>query len=150
MLFADGDEVFLTATNEDSEEVYFVKRGASVIVQSKLSASEKAAFDEAKDKALEPFLKSEAFGAIATRDVDPSKTVPMIYVLKWKIKGQQREANARVCLQGFQHEGTTSGKAVNVESPTLSKLGRNLVFYVTDKSYMLPVLGPGFRVRFWL
>ena len=101
-----------------------------MIVQAKLTAQEKDAFDKAKDKSFEPFLKNAAFSAIATKDADPGKTVSMIYVLKWKIKDKVREANARICLQGFQHEDTTSGAAVNVESLTLSKLGRSVVFYI--------------------
>ncbi len=80
MLFADDDEVFLQ-TNENEEEVFFVKRGANLIVQSKLNEQERAAFDIAKDKAFEPFLKNEAFTAIAEKDADPGKTVPIIYVL---------------------------------------------------------------------
>ena len=135
MLFADGDEVLLAEAQDFEEsrpedEVFFVKRGTSNIVQAKLSPSEKIAFDVAKDEAFTPFLKNQAFKAVKQNQTDPGKTVPMIYVLKWKVKGKDREANARVCLQGFHHEDATNGTAINVESPTLSKVGRSVVFYL--------------------
>ena len=47
-LFADGDEVFLHDHAEGEEEEFcFVKRSANVIVQAKLTAQEKDAFDKA-------------------------------------------------------------------------------------------------------
>ena len=50
----------------------------------------------------------------------------MRFLPKYKMKDGIQTANARIILQGFKHVDVAS-KKLETESPTLSRVGRNLV-----------------------
>ena len=108
-----------------SDEVLFVNKSTNTIVWSRLTENEKSLFDDAKDKALLKYINRNAWRPVKRVTSDSKKTCPIVFVLKWK----NGAAHARVCLQGFKNEDSTS-KLLNKESPTMSRIGRSFIFLV--------------------
>ena len=84
------------------------------------------AFDEAKDAALRFWSENKAWKPVDASEARPGEAVPMRFLLKYKMKDGVQTANARIILQGFKHVDVAS-KKLETESPTLSRVGRNLV-----------------------
>ena len=59
--------------------------------------------------------------------VGSANTAMAQFPIKYKEKKTGKEANARLILQGFKHVDVLSGR-VDKDAPTLSKLGRHLVY----------------------
>ncbi|CAK0792453.1 unnamed protein product [Prorocentrum cordatum] len=124
-----GDDELLLLY-EDEEMIYLTnaaKRDA--VVEARLTPDEKVQFDEAKTKALLPWIENQAWQAVNEATAGAGEVCPMRFLLKWKMKDGVREANARVILQGFHLEEVTS---TNVEkaSPTLTRLARYLILLI--------------------
>ncbi|CAK0910898.1 unnamed protein product, partial [Prorocentrum cordatum] len=99
------------------------------VVEARLAQDEKVQFDEAKTKALLPWIENQAWQAVNEATAGAGEVCPMRFLLKWKMKDGVREANARVILQGFHLEEVAS---TNVEkaSPTLTRLARYLILLI--------------------
>ncbi|CAK0827016.1 unnamed protein product [Prorocentrum cordatum] len=99
------------------------------VVEARLAQDEKVQFDEAKTKALLPWIDNQAWQAVNEATAGAGEVCPMRFLLKWKMKDGVREANARVILQGFHLEEVAS---TNVEkaSPTLTRLARYLILLI--------------------
>ena len=108
-----------------NDEILLVNKSSITIVWSRLTENEKSLFDDAKDKALLKYINRNAWRPVKRVTSDSKKTCPIVFVLKWK----NGAAHARVCLQGFKHEDSTT-KLLNKESPTMSRIGRSFIFLV--------------------
>ena len=112
---------------EYEDTIYLASYRAETICEKRLGYEERKQFSQAKDEALVPWIDNRAWERVRKEDVNPDECVPMIYLLKWKQKAEGRKANARVILQGFKHIDVLTQK-LDTESPTLSRLGRNMIF----------------------
>ena len=108
-----------------NDEILVVNTSTITIVWSRLTENEKSLFDEAKDKALLKYINRSAWKPVKRVTSNPKKTCPIVFVLKWK----NGTAHARVCLQGFKHEDSTT-KLLHKEPPTMSRIGRSFIFLV--------------------
>ena len=108
-----------------NDEILVVNKSTNTIVWSRLTENEKSLFDDAKDKALLKYINRNAWRPVKRVTSTPKKTCPIVFVLKWK----NGVAYARVCLQGFKHEDSTT-KLLHKESPTMSRIGRSFIFLV--------------------
>ena len=108
------------------EEVYMVRAGAKPsIVEKKLTPEERKQFDKAKDDSLIPWIDNHVWEKVPWSEALPDEICPLKFLLKWKATTDGHKANARVIMQGFKHRDVINEKLVT-ESPTLSKLGRNV------------------------
>ena len=101
-----------------NDEILVVNKSTNTIVWSRLTENEKSLFDDAKDKALLKYINRSAWRPVKLVTSNPKKTCPIVFVLKWK----NGTTHARVCLQGFEHEDSTT-KLLHKESPTMSRIG---------------------------
>ena len=108
-----------------NDEILLVNKSTNTIVWSRLTKNEKSLLDDAKDKALLKYINRNAWRPIKRVTSNSKKTCPIVFVLKWK----NGAAHARVCLQGFKHEDSTT-TLLNTESPTMSRIGRSFIFLV--------------------
>ena len=108
-----------------NDEILVVNKSTNTIVWSRLTENEKSLFDDAKDKALLKYINRNAWRPVKRVTSNPKKTCPIVFVLKWK----NGTTHARVCLQGFKHEDSTT-KLSHKESPTMSRIGRSFIFVV--------------------
>ena len=124
----DDDELMLLY-DDYGDDIYLADRKRDSVIEARLTPEERRQFDDAKIKALQPWIENEAWEAADPSDAHAGEVCPMRFLLKWKRKGDGFEANARVILQGFHLHEVTS---VNVDkkSPTLSRLGRSLILQV--------------------
>ena len=102
-----------------------MNKSTNTIVWSRLTENEKSLFDDAKDKAFLKYINRNAWRPVKRVTCNPKKTCPIVFVLMWK----NGAAHARVCLQGFKHEDSTT-KLLHKESPTMSRIGRSFIFLV--------------------
>ena len=124
----DDDELMLLY-GDYGDDIYLADRKRDSVIEARLTPEERHQFDDAKIKALQPWIENAAWEAADPSDAHAGEVCPMRFLLKWKRKGDGFEANARVILQGFHLHEVTS---VNVDknSPTLSRLGRSLILQV--------------------
>ena len=108
-----------------NDEILFVNKSTDTIVWSRLTENEKSLFDDAKDKALLKYINRNAWRPVKRVTSNSKKTCPIVFVLKWK----NGASHARVCLQGFKHDDSTT-KLLNKESPTMSRIGQSFIFLV--------------------
>ena len=108
-----------------NDEILVLNKSTNTIVWSRLTEDEKSLFDDAKDKALLKYINRNAWRPVKRVTSNPKKTCPIAFALKWK----NGTAHARVCLQGFKHEDSTT-KLLHKESPTMSRIGRSFIFLV--------------------
>ena len=108
-----------------NDEILFLNKSTNTIVWSRLTENEKSVFDDAKDKALLKYINRNAWRPVKRVTSNSKKTCPIVFVLKWK----NGAAHARVCLQGFKHEDSTT-KLLHKESPTMSRIGRSFIFWL--------------------
>ena len=108
-----------------NDEILVVNKSTNTIVWSRLTENEKSLFDDAKDQALLKYINRNAWRPVKRVTSNPKKTCPIVFALKWK----NGTAHARVCLQGFKHEDSTT-KLLHKESPTMSRIGRSFIFLV--------------------
>ena len=108
-----------------NDEILFVNKSTNTIVWSRLTENEKSLFDDAKDKALLKYINRNAWRPVKRVTSNSKKTCPIVFVLRCK----NGAAHARVCLQGFKHEDSTT-KLLNKESPTMSRIGRSFILLV--------------------
>ncbi|CAK0883894.1 unnamed protein product [Prorocentrum cordatum] len=105
-----GDEMMLL--EESTETIYMLafKRKVPAIVEGELTSEEREQFYAAKLEALEVFNKNDGWGPIDEAEVGPAACCPLRFLLKWKVNGGQRVANARVLYQGFKHRYDAEGQ----------------------------------------
>ncbi len=114
LLLAEEDEVFMN----------------TLVWAQLLSEEEKVQFNAAKDEALKPWIENNAFEGVDSSVPEAGQLCPLKYLLKWKEKDGKKKANARVILQGFKHRDVLSGEIAK-ESPTLTRLGRMVIFMIS-------------------
>ena len=124
-----GDEDELEEFYDDGSTVYFVAHKKPDILEARLTPDERRKFNEAKDKALQPWLDNRAWEAAEEDEVGEGEDCPLRFLLKWKLVDGKYKANARVILQGFKHKDVLE-KALDKESPTLSRLGRFIIYQI--------------------
>ena len=125
----DDEEVLLAAEHED--EVYMTKAKGDEIAWGRLSVDEQALFQEAKREACMVFIENKAWKPIHWSQCNEAYTAPLRFLLKWKTMDDgTRKPNARVIWQGFKHSDSVS-KVLDKESPTLSRLGRNVIVMIS-------------------
>ena len=112
------------------EDEVFMMKNANTLVWARLSDEEKVQFNAAKDEALKPWIENNAFEGVDSSVPEAGQLCPLKYLLKWKVKDGKKKANARVILQGFKHRDVLSGEIAK-ESPTLSRLGRMVIFMIS-------------------
>ncbi|CAE7563794.1 TY5A [Symbiodinium sp. CCMP2592] len=115
-----------------------------------LTKDERANFDEAMAKEVSEVLRSQALRAAREKfdeETMKDRTIPMRWLLTWKPltetpskddktvrKGGLHKAKARVILIGYKHPDLekrnprTGARLLQTASPTMSRLGRNLLF----------------------
>ena len=101
---------------------------------SKLPLSKKKEFDLAQAKELSQVMTSKALRALTRSEelaLDRSRVMSMRWVLTFKGSGA---AKARLVVLGFQAPNITE---VETASPTMSKLGRNLVLTATAAKHFV-------------
>ena len=123
----ESEEMELLLAEED--EVFMMKN-ANTLVWARLSEDEKVQFNAAKDEALRPWIENNAFEGVDKSVPEAGQLCPLRYLLKWKVKDGKKKANARVILQGFKHRDVLSGEIAK-ESPTLTRLGRMVIFMMS-------------------
>ena len=104
------------------------RRGKIEVSEKRLSADEKQMFAEAKKKAVDTFLKNQAVREVMRAGIKLSKSLPMRWVLTWKLIDDQdpasdKKAKARFVIVGFRDE---EGEDVRAEAPTQGRLARNV------------------------
>ncbi len=124
----DDDEDLLYLKEFDYQETVYLARKED-IVEKRISPEERRAFDEAKDEALRPWIENWAWQAVDRREAEPHECCPLRFLLKWKQKGEEKKASARVTMQGFKH-GDVLTQKLDTEVPTLPRLGRNVILQV--------------------
>ena len=112
------------------EDEVFMMKNANTLVWARLSDDEKVQFNAAKDEALRPWIENNAFEGVDKTMPEAGQLCPLRYLLKWKVKDGKKKANARVILQGFKHRDVLSGEIAK-ESPTLTRLGRMVIFMIS-------------------
>ena len=126
----EEEEGLLALDDEDNEELVYLA-GKDDIIECRLSPEQKRMFDKAKDEALQPWIDNGAWEPAATSEAQTGESCPLRFLLKWKKKDGQLVANARVIMQGFKL-GEVTTKKLDTESPTLSRLGRNIILIIAS------------------
>ena len=121
---SDSDDLLLLLETEES--VYMTNTKRNNVVEARLSAYEKELFRQAKQKALQPWIDNDAWQAVDPSEAAAGEICPMRFLLKWKLKDGNYEANARIIIQGFQLQEVTSVH-VDKKSPTLSRTSRSVL-----------------------
>ena len=111
------------------------KRSAEVDVRN-MTQEEHELMLQAKGKEIESYIDHAAVEIAGKCGVDPKRIMGMRWILTWKnetdengqVKG--KKAKARLIIKGFQDPDLLR---IQRDSPTLSTLGRNLVFSITSK-----------------
>ena len=135
--FCFQDEMLMVDELDTEDTIYLAAGRAPTIVEKHLSVEEREAFNNAKDEALLPWLENCAFEAADRSEAAEGEVCPMRYLLKYKIKAGEKLANARIIIQGF-HLHDVNSERVEKESPTLSRLGRNIILmYCATKGWKL-------------
>ena len=106
----DTDDEDLLLLYDDGEEIYPADRKRDSVIEARLTKDERRQFDEAKIKALQPWIDNEAWEAADPSEAHAGEVCPMRFLLKWKRTADGYEANARVILQGFHLHEVTSVK----------------------------------------
>ena len=103
------------------------KRGSEVSL-SKLTAKDKALFDEAKRKELDQWVDHSVLEVALRAGVPVSRIMPMRWVLTWKTvkegEDQHTKAKARLVVKGFTDPDLIELRA---EAPTLGKQSRHML-----------------------
>jgi len=108
------------------------KRHAEVSL-NRLTAYEKGQFDQAKKKELDQWVSHAVFSIAKRSGVPRERIMTMRWVLTWKIPDgtadqSKRIAKARLVVKGFTDPDLTT---IRAESPTLSRLGKHMLFQVS-------------------
>ena len=113
-----------------------VTKGAEVNLR-KLSQEELGEFSKAMDKEVDSYVSAEAVRICESHGVDPQRVMQMRWVCTWKSETDERgipngrKAKARLIIKGFQDPRLVE---LPREAPTLSSMGRNLVFSLAARN----------------
>ena len=109
------------------------KRSAEVNVRD-LTDKEHEEFKEAKGKEINSYMEHMAVDICEKHGIDPERVLGMRWILTWKPVTDDvgcvvgRKPKARLIIKGFQDPDLLK---IPRDSPTLSTLGRNMLFSVT-------------------
>jgi hypothetical protein len=109
------------------------KRSAEVNVRD-LTEKEHEEFKEAKGKEINSYMEHMAVDICEKHGIDPERVLGMRWILTWKPVTDDvgcvvgRKPKARLIIKGFQDPDLLK---IPRDSPTLSTLGRNMLFSVT-------------------
>ena len=111
------------------------KRSAEVDIRN-MTEEEHELMKQAKGKEIESYIDHAAVEIAGKCGVDPKRIMGMRWVLTWKNETNEngqitgKKAKARLIIKGFQDPDLLR---IQRDSPTLSTLGRNLLFSITSK-----------------
>lgn len=111
------------------------KRSAEVDIRN-MTEEEHELMKKAKGKEIESYIDHAAVEIAGKCGVDPKRIMGMRWILTWKNETNEdgkvtgKKAKARLIIKGFQDPDLLR---IQRDSPTLSTLGRNLLFSITSK-----------------
>ena len=112
-----------------------VKRSAEVNIKD-MDESEIRQMNEAKGKEVNSYMEHAAVEIASKCGVDPERIMGMRWILTWKNETNEnnevtgKRAKARLIIKGFQDPDLLR---IQRDSPTLSTLGRNMLFAVMSQ-----------------
>ena len=115
--------------------VYLVSQARRKLVEvnvKRLTLKDRQLFDQAKDKEISEYISQEVLEVASRAGVPQGRLLRMRWILTWKPLNDRKgshKAKARLVVLGFEDPDMLKG-TIATAAPTLSKLGRSLVFQV--------------------
>lgn len=120
-----------------------VKRGAEVNFRE-LNQEEQEQFKQAKSREIDSYMERTAVEIASSVGVDEERIMGMRWILVWKNEVNDegevvgKKPKARLIIKGFQDPDLLK---IERDAPTLSTIGRNLIFAITSKRRWRLALG---------